>query len=1249
MMKRLVIFYSALVVFLFPVGSAGLAGLVFFDDFDDYTGSIPWAGQGNWTVIEDSVDLIGEGTSWDLLPGNGLYIDIDGSTNNAGMIESVGIELIPGDYVLSYDIAGNHRNCGDDSISVLVGGGVLIDTMITMGQDAPLTTVSVPFTVVDATTTTISFDGIGGDNAGLLLDNVGLATYDAMGVTIGENVSFEVPFISQIDQRWAAMTMLGQDQDGDPLTVDFNPEDVSYSECGNALAALSMILEYYRDSSENWLNLVPVPPHVEDFLYLYGAHRTVPGGTGCSAVEIDMSPMVYWDKWDVGGSSMYSGFRLESRPWGIVSRMRLDEDLIGSKPHILEVDGPLSGGGTKTGLNTHYLVVAGWDEDQQSYLVHDPLMSSSEVYWDASTRIDEALYVPAISSTGAVYAEPQRTLHDLYYGKDPNVEPGALNVITRVIFVEDEFLSENVETLKVYTTSPVDLYVSDPNGKRIGIDPVTGSHVQEADAYYYSHGGASPFTEMCCNNLVKVIEFPHPKEGKYFVQVMGTDEGPFNLFFNIGDVTFNGQTTPGQINKYEVEYSQDGVVSVEAANFLPDARAVSSTASADLGVPVSFSGFTSGDFDGQIVSYDWDFGDGSAATGAAVSHVYSEGGNFTVLLTVEDDLGGTAMDEVEVSIIKPATPKDFGPPSVMIVRGQGDGSIVNLAPFLGLASTGPRNRAQVNFMALGIDPVGGQEADWKWTWDFGDGSAPIESSYRADWSWAGWSGGVSGTAHEYLKPGTYTATVVFNNGIEDSPPATAEVEILPALARDGERFSIDSSCYNAGARIRTNGRFAYMDNPELWDGGFALGEMSLERWLNFDYDDNNHPLYYFLICEVSENIPRDGWVLGCIRPELPHLSFDYTFSLPDELPDGQYEAHFVAALDLYGSDTAWQEWAAAELPLKIECPLMAKGTEVISRRIPFVVSCPEPKNYLPVADAGGPYYAGVGQPVTLNGTGSYDPDGDDEALKLKWFPPILNFTEPVDVPLPLEGPAPQIVFGEPGVYIVTLAVEDEEGDISYSTIGSPGSFAIVEVTDGIPSGDNNQPIAHAGSSQTVEKDSHAGGRVTLDGSASYDLDGDPLTYNWTWDGGYVTGDDEDPTVFLPLGTTTVTLIVNDGMADSRPDTVDITVQDTYVPVIHGITATPDVLTPVNWAMVPVTVNVNASDFGDPSPFSYITGVESTSMDENDWEFTSDPLVVLLRARTIGSSQEQVYTIHVACEDNSGNIATATVNVTSPVP
>jgi hypothetical protein len=150
------------------------AALIFSDNFDSYTAGIPWPGGGQWTVTDPSVDLIGEGTSWDLIPDNGLYLDMDGSSGNAGTIESISIDLLPGDYILSFDLAGNQRQAGDDSVIVQVGGGSLVNATETRGESDPFTTVSISFNVATATSATISFNGVGGDNKGVLLDNVAL-------------------------------------------------------------------------------------------------------------------------------------------------------------------------------------------------------------------------------------------------------------------------------------------------------------------------------------------------------------------------------------------------------------------------------------------------------------------------------------------------------------------------------------------------------------------------------------------------------------------------------------------------------------------------------------------------------------------------------------------------------------------------------------------------------------------------------------------------------------------------------------------------------------------------------------------------------------------------------------------------------------------------------------------------------------------------------------------------------------------
>ena len=75
-----------------------------------------------------------------------------------------------------------------------------------------------------------------------------------------------------------------------------------------------------------------------------------------------------------------------------------------------------------------------------------------------------------------------------------------------------------------------------------------------------------------------------------------------------------------------------------------------------VGVPVMFDGTGSSDPDGTIVSYDWDFGDGTTGTGPQPQHTYAAPGVYDVTLTVTDDAGDTSA---------PAPPP---PPSIRPIR-----------------------------------------------------------------------------------------------------------------------------------------------------------------------------------------------------------------------------------------------------------------------------------------------------------------------------------------------------------------------------------------------------------------------------------------------------------------------------------------------------------------------------------------------------------------------------------------------------
>ena len=141
-------------------------------DFNSDNGGnwvLNWNGAPDWTVGGGSVDLIGAGSPFNFLPGNGLYIDLDGSTpnNGADSFSHTFIGLAAGTYVLSFDLAGNQRNSNAESVSVVFGS---FNNSYSLSQNTPFTTFSVLATV--GANPTLTFGTTSADNIGMLLDNV---------------------------------------------------------------------------------------------------------------------------------------------------------------------------------------------------------------------------------------------------------------------------------------------------------------------------------------------------------------------------------------------------------------------------------------------------------------------------------------------------------------------------------------------------------------------------------------------------------------------------------------------------------------------------------------------------------------------------------------------------------------------------------------------------------------------------------------------------------------------------------------------------------------------------------------------------------------------------------------------------------------------------------------------------------------------------------------------------------------------
>lgn len=88
----------------------------------------------------------------------------------------------------------------------------------------------------------------------------------------------------------------------------------------------------------------------------------------------------------------------------------------------------------------------------------------------------------------------------------------------------------------------------------------------------------------------------------------------------------------------------------EPANAQPSAIISVDATSGGAPFSIDFDASQSSDPDGTIVSYSWDFGDGSSAQTSQASHIYSDIDMYTATLTVTDNDGATATASTTVTV-----------------------------------------------------------------------------------------------------------------------------------------------------------------------------------------------------------------------------------------------------------------------------------------------------------------------------------------------------------------------------------------------------------------------------------------------------------------------------------------------------------------------------------------------------------------------------------------------------------------------